>query len=369
MCKSERTTDTATDAQNAYGSPAGPPVHVRVRRFVLLACLMLVAWRMYADRDYWVAALSQQSMQPAIDAKPNVGHTLAAMQGPVPTAFDLSTISVPVAEIFAGGPPKDGIPALSAPTLIEARDAGYLHDGDRVIGVVVNAEARAYPLRILNFHEIVNDDVRNVPIAITYCPLCDSCAVFDRRTGLGRREFGVSGLLYNSNVLMYDRGSRIESLWSQVKAEGISGPALSETLKSLPLELTTWKAWRSRHPQTKVLSADTGHGRDYTRNPYAGYFTTPQLMFPARPTSDRLPTKARVLGIWSGKVARAYPETAFGRDRTRIEDSMNGRKIVIEFLPESASLRVVSADDGVHWMYSLWFAWYAMRPHTDVFTP
>jgi hypothetical protein len=176
-------------------------------------------------------------------------------------------------------------------------------------------------------------------------------------------------LLYNSNVLMYDQGGQPESLWSQVMTEGVSGPAARKTLKALPLELSTWKEWRSRQPETKVLSIETGHRRDYSRSPYAGYSNTPGLMFPAKPTNDQLPAKARVLGVWTGKMARAYPEPVFGQDHTRIEDTLDDKTIVLEFNPESKSLRVAKADEGVHWIYSLWFAWYAMRPGTDVFKP
>jgi hypothetical protein len=283
------------------------------------------------------------------------------------SAFELSAATIPRNEIFAGGPPKDGIPALTNPKLIAAKEARYLNRDDRVIGFVRGQESRAYPLAILNHHEIVNDSVGEVPIAVTYCPLCDSAAVFDRRTPLGQRDFGVSGLLYNSNVLMYDRGGQPESLWSQIKTTGISGPGANQALKALPVELTTWGDWRARHPETKVLSPQTGHERDYRRNPYAGYFDQPGLMFSARPTSDRLPTKARVLGVWTDAAARAYPLSAFGNEQKRIEDKIGGKKIALQYNPEARSLRVLQADEGVEWMYSLWFSWYAMRPETEIF--
>jgi len=282
-------------------------------------------------------------------------------------AFDYSRLTVPENEIRAGGPPKDGIPALSDPKFISPQEASYLNADDRVIGVVSGQDARAYPLKILNYHEIVNDTIKDIPIAVTYCPLCDSADVFDRRTELGVREFGVSGLLYNSNVLMYDRSNQTESLWSQIKAEGISGPGAKKSLRSLPLELTTWSDWVSRYPQTKVLSAQTGHNRNYTRSPYGGYFSSPQLMFPVRPTSDRLPTKERVLGVWTKDAARAYPISAFSKQRRRVEEQLGGKRFVIEFVPDAATLRVVEAEEGLQWMYSLWFAWYAFHPDTEVF--
>ncbi len=281
--------------------------------------------------------------------------------------FDLSNVTVPVKEIRAGGPPKDGIPAISNPTFVAAADASFLRSEDRIIGVSIGDDARAYPLAILNYHEIVNDSIGDTPLAVTYCPLCDSVVAFDRRTSLGERELGVSGLLYNSNVLMYDRGGSPESLWSQVATTGISGPGASQSLRTLPVELVTWQEWVTRHPMTKVLSTDTEHTRDYGRNPYERYFTQPGLMFPAKPRSKTLPTKERVLGVWTPQAARCYPESAFSVDRTRIEDTIGDQKVVIAFNPDTKSLRVESADDGVQWMYSLWFAWHAFHPETTVF--
>jgi hypothetical protein len=281
--------------------------------------------------------------------------------------FDLSNVTVPVKEIRAGGPPKDGIPAVSNPTFVAAADALSLRPEDRIIGVVIGDAARAYPLAILNYHEIINDSIGDTPVAVTYCPLCDSVVAFDRRTPLGEREFGVSGLLYNSNVLMYDRGGIPESLWSQVATTGISGPGATQSLLTLPVELVTWQEWLARHPATKVLSIEIGHRRDYDRNPYDRYFTQPGLMFPAKPRSKTLPTKERVLGVWTTGAARCYPESAFSGDRTRIEDAVGDKKVVIAFNPDTKSLRVESAGDGVQWMYSLWFAWYAFRPETTVF--
>lgn len=281
--------------------------------------------------------------------------------------FDISNATVPEAEIRSGGPPKDGIPALSTPTMIAAAEADYLQPNDRVIGVVIDGQARAYPLAILNYHEIVNDRVGEQPFAVSYCPLCDSASVFSRRLGDAEREFGVSGLLYNSNVLMYDRSEGAESLWSQIKNEAIAGPAVERRLKLMPLELTTWQSWRERHPTTLVLSSDTGHQRNYARNPYADYFATEALMFPVNRVDDRLPSKERVLGVFSGDQAKAYPLSAFSAEQSRIEDEINGQRIVVEYDPQSDSLRVVEADEDVTWMYSLWFSWYAMHPETAVY--
>lgn len=291
----------------------------------------------------------------------------AAAQVPAGLGFDLRAAVVDVREIRSGGPPKDGIPALSNPDFVKATVADYLAGKDRVIGVVIGEEARAYPLAILNYHEIVNDTIGKTPISVTYCPLCDSAAVYDRRTPLGEREFGVSGLLFNSNVLMYDRGGKPESLWSQVRTSGISGPGADRRLTSVPCELTTWESWRSRHPDTLVLSTKTGYQRDYRRSPYESYFTNQRLMFPASPANPLFPNKERILGVWVGDEFRAYSESAFSKEMPRVTETIVGKSITVEFDREHQTLRVVRADKGVSWLYSFWFAWYALHPDTTVY--
>ena len=221
-------------------------------------------------------------------------------------------------------------------------------------------------MKILNYHEVVNDRLGGRPIAVTYCPLCDSAVVFDRRTELGEHEFGVSGLLYNSNVLLFDRGGQPESLWSQMMAQGVSGPAAGVSLTPLPAELTTWRDWATRHPQTTVLSSRTGHARDYRASPYQQYFDSPRLMFPVRPLDNRLPLKEPVLGVWTDEAARAYPVSAFGREARIVEQELDGRRFTLEFDPQPNTVRVLHADEGLHWMYSFWFAWHAFQPETEI---
>ncbi len=281
--------------------------------------------------------------------------------------FDLSASILDPLSIIQGGPPKGGIPDLTNPRTISSEEADYLGAHEPIIGVSIGDEARAYPLKILVHHEIVNDIVGEEPIAVTYCPLCDSSAVFDRRDGERVREFGVSGLLYNSNVLMYDRGSATESLWSQMMTQGVSGQGANRSVKTIPLEVTTWGDWRSRHPNTTVLSIETGHKRNYSANPYASDFSdSASLRFPVAKQSAKLPLKARVLGVWTDKAARAYPLTAFGKTDERIEDLIDGRKITLQFNSKAKSLRVANADEGINWVYCFWFAWYAFHPDTDV---
>lgn len=283
------------------------------------------------------------------------------------SSFDLRNATIPVREIRSGGPPKDGIPALTNPLTVPPQAATYLKEADRVVGVVIGDKARAYPLKILNYHEIINDRLGGAAIAVTYCPLCDSVAAFDRQTEDGEREFGVSGLLYNSNVLMYDRGAESESLWSQVLAKGVSGPGAGKALKAVPVEFTTWQDWLARHPQTSVLSDQTGHNRNYGVNPYRAYFASRSLMFPARPTNNRVPAKSLVLGVWVGDKARAYPLSSLDSSEQTLDQELDGKRFTLVSDGPNETIRVVSADPEVEWMYSFWFAWYAFRSHTEVY--
>ncbi|NOX53947.1 MAG: DUF3179 domain-containing protein [Planctomycetes bacterium] len=308
--------------------------------------------------------------EPPSSAQSVAGRKETRRHSPRLGGFDLSRSLIPPNEIRHGGPGKDGIPSLTAPRFLLPDQATYLKPKDRVIGVRIGKQARAYPLRILDWHEAVNDRVEGVPLLVTYCPLCDSAAVFDRRTPSGEREFGISGLLYNSNVLLYDRDpSGRESLWSQMMAQAVSGEKAGQRLKVLPCELTTWDDWKARHPQTLVLSTETGFRRVYSASPYAMYFRHNRLMFPARPIDKRLPLKTPVLGIWVGSKARAYPVSAFSAEQKvlRLRQKLGGASFIVLYDPASRSLRVERADPNVRWMYAFWFAWYAFYPDTELF--
>lgn len=284
------------------------------------------------------------------------------------SAFDLSAATIPAEHIRSGGPAKDGIPALTAPKFVAASAATFLEPTDSVIGVTLNGDSRAYPLAILDLHEVVNDTVGDTPIAVTYCPLCDSSAVFDRRIAGQQRELGVSGRLYNSNVLMYDRQeSDTESLVSQMMARGVSGPLANVSLARLPLEVTTWQSWLERHPSSKVLSPDTGFGRNYDRSVYAHYFESPRLMFAIEPTDQRLAPKTRVLGVAADGLHRAYPvERLLANAEGPVPQTLGESRFVVVPDPQARSLRVEEAPDSVEFVYSFWFAWFATNPETEL---
>ena len=170
--------------------------------------------------------------------------------------FDISNLSIPADEVLHGGPPKDGIPAINEPNFVSATEADFLQPEDRILGVHRNGIARAYAIRILNWHEIVNDQFGDEKIAITFCPLCGTGMAFKANVGGQDRSFGVSGLLYNSDVLLYDRES--ESLWSQIARVAVSGELIGTELEMVAVSHTSWADWQQRYPDSQVLSTETG---------------------------------------------------------------------------------------------------------------
>ena len=284
--------------------------------------------------------------------------------------FDLSDALIPAAAVERGGPPRDGIPAIDKPRFVPASRAG-LADDDRVLGLAHGGVARAYPVAILNWHEVVNDRVAGLPVAVTYCPLCGTGVAFDARLGGAGKPaavFAVSGLLFNSDVLLYDRGT--ESLWSQLMFQAVSGPLKGQRLRRLPISHTSWADWRSRHPRTEVLSRDTGFDRDYERDPYAGYDQVARLMFDVQHRDDRLPAKAWVLGLQVGGESRAYPLSLLASRvdaRGRLRDRLGGQQVEIRYDHRHRSAEAFDAKGRpLPAVMAYWFAWFAFHPQTSV---
>lgn len=314
---------------------------------VMLIVGLAVAWA--ADRDNRDRSRSSQAV--------HLRH------------FNLDGLKVDPEQILSGGPPKDGIPALTNPTTTPVVRAGFLRPDDRVVGVSVGGHSRAYPIRVLNWHEVINDKLGDVPIAVVYCPLCDSVSVLDRRITKDKTvEFGISGVLLNSNVLLYDRTD--QALWSQAGLEAISGPHVGTSPKHLPWEILSFSEWRESHPESTVVTLKTGHRRNYAVNPYADYFSTERLMFPVARQDDRLPAKTRVVGIRSGDTTRAYPLKALAKAVDhRIEDKLDGTTIVIEADQAGQMVRIVETPQDAQVLHTFWFAWAAFHPDSDVYNP
>ncbi|WP_426416806.1 DUF3179 domain-containing protein [Aestuariirhabdus sp. LZHN29] len=285
--------------------------------------------------------------------------------------FDLSASTIPVNEIMYGGPPRDGIPALTDPAFTPVKDAVYLNDDDRVIGVDRNGEQKAYPIAILNYHEIVNDAIGGERIAVTYCPLCGTGIVYEALVTGQQLEFGVSGLLYNSDVLLYDR--QTESLWSQVLSRAISGPMTNQRLTLIPARHTSWKAWREQHPNTRVLSQDTGHRRDYKRSPYGDYDRSPGVYFPVANSDPRYHTKEIVLTLDHNGMTRAWPFSELARyqqlsGNSLLQDTFGATPLTIEFNLDARSARILDVNNReIPSVQAFWFAWIAFHPNTEVY--
>ena len=286
---------------------------------------------------------------------------------PVKNGFDLAGSLVPAAEILPGGPPRDGIPAIDQPRFVPAHRAHWLDPEDRVLGLTRNGEAKAYPIAILNWHEIVNDRFGQEPVAITYCPLCGTGVAFEARVAGRQRDFGVSGLLYNSDVLLYDRQS--ESLWSQIARQAVSGPLKGAKLTPIPLDHTSWGDWRARHPDTRVLSRETGFHRDYDRNPYGDYAASETVFFPLSSTSRRYHPKEQVIGLELDGQAKAWPFVELAKAGTPVRDRLAGRELTIRFDPEHRTGRVLDKQgQELPAIIAYWFAWHAFHPQGEVFT-
>lgn len=280
--------------------------------------------------------------------------------------FDLTHSTVPRAEVLSGGPPRDGIPAIDRPRFVAPTRVGFLRDDDVVISMTVSGVTRAYPLRILVWHEIVNDELGGKAVAVTFCPLCGTAMVFDRRVGERVLSFGVSGLLFQSDVLTYDR--QTESLWSQLKMESVSGPMVRQPLKLLVSEHLTWAAWRERHPDGEVLSADTGFARDYSQTAYAGYEQTPETMFPVPRRRTELPNKAWVLGVVLDGRAIAFPVQQLPDGRTTRAD-IAGQTLEVTYRAAARHPEVTLAGRPVPHVLAYWFAWQAFHPETKLWEP
>lgn len=279
--------------------------------------------------------------------------------------FDVSESLIPKDEILRGGPPRDGIPAILEPKFTDVEDAGWLKDDDLVTGIIHDGTAKAYPLRILVWHEAVNDEIKGVPVLVSYCPLCGSTLTFKRVINDELYTFGISGLLYQSDVLFYDH--QTESLWSQLEMKAVTGEMAGTDMEIFPSVLAKWGDWKKRHPDSLVLSRDTGFARDYSRDPYTGYESSRSIMFPVNHKSDRLHPKERVLVVVSGESAKAYPFSELEKADSPFEDKVGEKSVIINF-EDGGYVSATDFDKNpVDSFVSFWFAWYTFKPDTEVF--
>ena len=323
--------------------------------------------------------------------------------------------TVPLDKILSGGPPQDGIPSIDNPKFQSVQEADeILEDSELVLGLNINGDIRVYPLQILVWHEIVNDVVGDQPVAVTYCPLCFTNQVFNRTLNDGNTvEFGTSGKLYNSNLVMYDRKSN--SLWSQALGEGIVGEYAGVKLERIPFDIAYWKEWKELYPESKVLSRDTGSVRPYGADPYGDYYTNDLILFPVANDDKRLGLKEIIIGLENKDQYKAYKlqeiETkkvindVIGEDKKialvslepfmiRVFDRVidgndDGNKIVVDLFYNETTNTLIDRVTGSELNFDgkfinkqlqgkklerlpmdqgFWFEWAAFHPETEVFS-
>lgn len=314
---------------------------------------------------------------------------------------------VPLDQIVNGGPPPDGIPSIDSPKFVPVADGDkFLVNSDKIVGININGDIRAYPLQILVWHEIVNDNVGGIPVAVTYCPLCFTNQIFKRTLNQTVLEFGTSGKLYNSNLVMYDRSSK--SLWSQALGEGIVGKYTGIKLDRIPFDVMYWKDWKQLYPNTKVLSRETGSARPYGADPYGDYYTSPDILFPISNKDDRLGLKEVVVGLENGGINKAYSLQDVQKQKV-INDQINSKSIALFslypsmvrifdpvlngqtliFIYDSRNNAFIDKQTGSQWNFEgksiegplkgnqllrlpfdegFWFEWAAFHPATEIYS-
>jgi hypothetical protein len=301
----------------------------------------VAAWRAPLDDLIVWYGNHEEQLQPPPEYSGWKGELIAEAVDPRFREFlyNREKSTVEVEEVVWGGVRVDGIPALVNPKMIAAEEAHYLQANEPVFGVSINGDNRAYPLRIMDWHEMADDVVGGEPVALAYCTLCGAGVLFDARASGFSFVFGSSGLLFRSNKLMYDQGTH--TLWNQLTGEPVIGTLAGSgtKLRVLPVVLTSWSKWKDEHPETKVLDIHTGYDRLYMLGAsYGEYFSSPGTMFPVWRQSGALPKKARVFALQLNGNAKAYSLDALNDAGGVLNDTVAGENLVIYY--ESAAGRI-----------------------------
>ena len=291
---------------------------------------------------------------------------------PLPTGaqslngFDLSDALIPSNEILRGGPPRDGIPSIDHPVFKPISDYHEFNSRHEILGVYHNGVAKAYPINIMDYHEVVNDDFAGEPVVITYCPLCGSGIAFESRIDGKPTQFGVSGLLYNSDVLLYDRTT--ESLWSQIMAQAVSGPAKGRELSLIRTRRMTLGNWKKHYPQSLILTTDTGYTRSYHEKPYGGYDSQDRTYFPVSNIDNRFHKKEWIIGIEVNNIYKAYPVKQLSKLKGRqLVEELGGKTVTLTWEQGGENVRAFLGDGSeIPALQMFWFAWVAFHPDTQI---
>lgn len=341
-----------------------------------------------------VAAEDDFEMEPSVQKKLKANPDL---EDEIKTLRDGTLYVLNPNKILSGGPPKDGIPSIDNPKFESAEEADkWLNDDDLVLGLDYKGTVKAYAHRILNWHEIVNDFAGDERVLITYCPLCRTGIAFRPIVNGKEIEFGTSGKLYNSELIMYDRLT--DSYWPQSLGMAVIGPSTGKILEKIPLDTVRWKDWKKVHPDTQVLRKSTGFIRDYDRNPYGGIQKSDRVSFPLSSTDSRLKSKVIVYGAEFDGAAKAYAEDDVKKDKV-INDAVGDVPIVVVWYEDLNTVKIFERTlDGETLEFSLdgdeikdnngnvwtvvdmiekleivdtfghfWFAWAAFFPGTELY--
>jgi hypothetical protein len=270
-------------------------------------------------------------------------------------------------KIRGGGPPKDGIPSIDNPRFNPISGIGWVEDNELVMAIEYNGIKRVYPLQIMVWHEIVNDKFGDERVLITYCPLCGSGIAYKpviEVNGVSKSvEFGTSGKLYNSNLVMYDRET--DTYWSQIGGKAIIGSLTGQQLEAISIDTVVWRDYNiPENNDAEVLSRSTGHSRDYGRDPYGNYYEDSFLIFPVENEDDRVHPKTIIFGIEKDGKFKAYREDDLVEKGEVVDDEFGvvvsrGKDGIVKIVDDSGKEIVKERD--------MWFAWYAFHPNTELY--
>ncbi len=270
---------------------------------------------------------------------------------------DFTKHSVAVDSIHDGGPGKNGIPALDFPEFIETRKAKeFLSGVDYGIVVQGSVQTKFYPFNILNWHEIVNDVIEGVPVAVTFCPLCGSAIVYERLLDGDTLNFGVSGKLYESNLLMFD--NKTESLWSQALGEAVAGHYTGKQLRLFNSFVISFDEVERNFPDALILNQKTGFDRNYSQHPYTEYLSNQELYFPVSRSSTRFQNKEMMYVVTHGKASHAFKWTSLVEMGKATLAIPNGS---IQVSVKDGVPYAVLGDQRLPGYFSFWFSWYAVH--------
>lgn len=316
-------------------------------------------------------ALALFAALPSVAQSPLPSAPPAAAEAPLPKerdpkqlyGFSVAKVLVDRTRILPGGPGRDGIEAVDAPTFASVEAADAVSPETPVVGVSIAGDARAYLIPMLEYHQVVNDEVGGVPVAVTLDPLTGVARVFERKVGVRTLRFGVSGLLYNAGFLLYDRETG--SLWSHFEGRALAGELAGTRLRSLRVRQEEFASWLEREPKTRILIPPDTKKHDYNVSPYSRYVEEDGSIFPVEARDRRFHAKELVVGVVANGKARAYLASLLTRNGGRAEDEFEGRKIRVSYESDRGVFEWEAPDD-LDVTESYWFAWKAFHPDTEI---